>query len=139
MDLLELFQHSARCLSHVGAVGFHIVDQFDHFACLALHLMHHAVHFQGINTQQAHSVAEKYVSQQLIGTRLKCAHKKVCFYHTPISDLIRSESDHKFCLMHNSGSSSPIIGESHTKNSWSKKIFACRHKQQISIYLILIF
>lgn len=58
MDLLELLQHSTRCLSHVGAVSFHIVDQFYHFACLALHLMHHAVHFQGINTQQAHSVAE---------------------------------------------------------------------------------
>ena len=58
MDLFELLQHSAGCLSHVGAVGFHIVDQFYHFACLALHLMHHAVDFQGINTQQAHSVAE---------------------------------------------------------------------------------
>jgi hypothetical protein len=58
MDLFELLQHSTGCLSHVGAVGFHIVDQFYHFACLALHLMHHAVDFQGINTQQAHSVAE---------------------------------------------------------------------------------
>ena len=70
VDVLEFLQHAASCLPHVAAVSLYVGDQLYHFSGLALYLMHHAVHFQRVHTQQTHSVAENVQIVLVVGLTL---------------------------------------------------------------------